>query len=138
MPTKPYVVDVTKLPRQYRFGGAMSETAVLMDHCILKFSWGRPASGEMSGRLAAAGKPDVHPWDQCIVLISGRVEVTLGDDGSLGTYECGPGYYIYIPANVPHIGRVLGDEEAFGVDVFAPIREDYLDMAKHQLDHEKG
>jgi hypothetical protein len=39
---------------------------------------------------------------------------------------------------VPHIGRVLGDEEAFGVDVFAPIRTDYLDMAKHQLDHEKA
>jgi mannose-6-phosphate isomerase-like protein (cupin superfamily) len=138
MPTKPYVVDVTKLPRQSRFGGAMSETAVLMDHAILKFSWGRPASGEMSGRMAAAGKPDVHPWDQCIVLIQGRVEVTLGEDGSLGTYECGPGYYIYIPANVPHIGRVLGDEEAFGVDVFAPVRQDYLDMAQHQLDHEKA
>lgn len=138
MPTKPYVVDATKLPRQSRFGGLMEETAVLMDHCILKFSWAKPFTGEMTGRAAAVGKPDVHPWDQCIVLIRGRVEVRLGENGELGVYECGPGYYIYIPANVPHIGRVLGDEEAFGLDVFAPIRKDYLDMAQHQLDHEKN
>ncbi len=51
-------------------------------------------------------------------------------------YELGPGSIIYIPADVPHIGRVLGDEPAFGVDVFAPARDDYLDMATHQLDRE--
>lgn len=137
MPRKPYHVDVTKLPRQSRFGGMMEETAVLMDAALLKFSWAKAASGEMTGRAAAVGKPDVHPWDQAIFLVSGRVEVTLGDNGDLGTYEMGPGHIIYIPANVPHIGRVLGNEDAFGVDIFAPVRGDYLDMAQHQLEREK-
>jgi mannose-6-phosphate isomerase-like protein (cupin superfamily) len=135
---KPYVVDARTLPRQSRFGGAMSETAVLMNDCMIKFSWAKPMSGEMTGRTAPVGKPDVHPWDQAIILITGRVEVTLGENGEHGTYECGPGWYIYIPANMPHIGRALGDEEAFGIDVFAPVRKDYLDMAQHHLQHENG
>lgn len=137
MPTKPYVVDVRALPRQSRFGGAMQETAIVMDHCLLKFSWGRSGGPEMSGRLAEAGKPDVHPWDQGILLISGRVEATLGWNGEHGTYTLEPGWFIYIPANMPHIGRVLGEEEAFGVDIFAPVRSDYLDMAQHQLERER-
>lgn len=135
MPAKPYCVNVLDLPRQSRFGGMMEETAVVMDGAILKFSWAKPMSGEMTGRAAAGGKPDVHPFDQAIFLVSGRVEVTLYDDE---TYELGPGSIIYIPADVPHIGRVLGDEPCFGVDIFAPVREDYLDMAEHQLAHERG
>ena len=130
MPTKPYVVDVNTLPRQSRFGGLMEETGLLMDGALLKFSWAKPFSGEMTGRTATAGKPDVHPFDQVIFLVSGRVEVTLNEDE---TYELGPGHVIYIPANVPHIGRVLGDEPAFGIDVFAPARGDYLDMVEHQM-----
>lgn len=113
----------------------MEETAVVMDDAILKFSWAKPMSGEMTGRAAAGGKPDVHPFDQAIFLVSGRVEVTLYEDE---TYELGPGSIIYIPADVPHIGRVIGDEPCFGVDIFAPVREDYLDMAEHQLAHERG
>lgn len=138
MPTKPYHVDPTKLPRQSRFGGMMEETAVVMDHALIKFAWAKPFSGEMTGRAAAPMKPDVHPWDQSILLIRGRVEVTLGDDGSEGTYMLEPGHMIYIPANMPHIGRVACEEECFGVDIFAPVRQDYLDMAQHQFERERA
>lgn len=138
MPKKIYKVRFEDLPRQSRFGGAMQETAVIMDAAILKFAWGKPAPGMMTGRTAAAGKPDVHPWDQLMLILKGRVEVTLGDDGDLGTYELEAGELIYIPGNVPHIGRTLGEEEAIGVEIFAPVREDYLDMAEHQLAYERG
>lgn len=136
MPSKAYVADVQALPRQSRFGGAMEETAVVMDAAVLKFSWATPFSGEMTGRTAPVGKPDQHPFDQVIFLVSGRVEVTLGEGDEAETHELGPGHVIYIPAGVPHIGRVLGDEPCFGVDVFAPVREDYLDLAAHQLSRE--
>lgn len=138
MPSKPYVVDATKLPRQSRFGGMMQETAVLMDDAVLKFSWAKPFSGEMTARTAPEGKPDVHPWDQAILLMKGKVEVILGDDGDMGRFMLEPGYIVYIPANVPHTGRVIGDEECFGLDIFAPVRKDYLDMCEDQLKHERG
>lgn len=130
MPKKPYHVNVHELPRQSRFGGAMEEAAVVMDGALLKFSWAYPSPEQMTGRTAAPGEPDIHPFDQAILLISGKVEVTLGEDD---TYVLEPGHIIYIPADVPHRGRVLGNEPAFGVDVFAPAREDYFDMAQHQL-----
>lgn len=138
MPKKVYKVRFEDLPRQSRFGGAMQETAVVMDAAILKFAWGKPAPVLMTGRAAAAGKPDVHPWDQLMLILKGRVEVTLGDNGDLGTYEVEAGELIYIPGNVPHIGRTLGEEEAIGVEIFAPLREDYLDMAEHQMAYERG
>lgn len=138
MPKKVFKANFEELPRQERFGGAMGETAVLMDGALLKFTWGKPSPEQMTGRAAAAGKPDVHPWDQLLLMLKGRVEVTLGDDGDLGTYEVGAGEFIYIPGNVPHIGRTLGEEEAVGVEVFAPVREDYLDMAEYHLAHERG
>lgn len=138
MPKKVYKARYEDLPRQLRYGGAFGESAVVMDGAILKFAWGKPAPIAMTGRAAAAGKPDVHPWDQLMLMLKGRVEVTLGDDGELGTYEVEAGEFIYIPGNVPHIGRTLGDEEAIGVEVFAPVREDYLDMAEHQMAYERG
>ena len=138
MPTKPYCVDARKLPRQSRFGGLMEETAVVMDNAILKFAWAKPFSGEMTGRTAEPMKPDQHPWDQAILLMTGKVEVTLGENGSAGVFTLEPGWIVYIPSNMPHIGRVIGEEECFGLDIFAPVRQDYLDMAAHQLAHEKA
>ena len=138
MPKKVYKVAFESIPRQSRFGGAMQESAVVMDAAILKFAWGKAFSGEMTGRAAPAGKPDVHPWDQLMLMLKGKVEVTLGENGNMGTYEVSAGELIYIPANVPHIGKVLGEEEAVGVEVFAPVRNDYLDMAEHQLAYERG
>ena len=137
MPSKVYKARFEDLPRQSRFGGAMQETAIVMDAALLKFAWGKPSPVMMTGRAAQAGKPDVHPWDQLLLMLKGKVEVTLGDDGDLGTYEVEAGEFIYIPANVPHIGGTLGDEEAIGVEVFAPVRDDYLDMAEHQLAYER-
>lgn len=138
MPKKAYVVDAEKLPRQERYGGMFGETAVLMDHALIKFAWAKGQSGDMTGRTAAAGTPDVHPWDQAIIMIRGWVEVTLGEDGCEGTHKLGPGYIVYIPANMPHIGRCISEEDSFGVDIFAPVRDDYLDMAQHQIDHENS
>jgi len=136
MPKKAYVVNANELPKQSRYGGMFEETAVVMDHALIKFAWAKAQGGEMTGRNAPAGEPDVHPWDQAIIMIKGRVEVTLGEDGCEGTYELGPGHIVYIPGNMPHMGRPLGDEDCFGVDIFAPVREDYLDMAQHQLERE--
>ena len=138
MPKKAYVVDANKLPKQERYNGMFAETAVLMDHAMIKFAWAKAQSGDMTGREAPMGEPDVHPWDQSIIMIRGWVEVTLGENGCEGTHKLGPGYMVYIPANMPHIGRAIGYEDTFGVDIFAPVREDYMDMVQHQLDHEKS
>ena len=61
-----------------------------------------------------------HPHEQMGVLISGRVEFTVGGLTRL----IGPGDIWKIPGGVRHSVRAL-DGPAVALDVFHPIREDY-------------
>jgi quercetin dioxygenase-like cupin family protein len=66
--------------------------------------------------------PDhAHPYEQMGVLISGGLEFTLGGV----TRTLGPGDMWRIPGGVAHRVRAL-DSPAVALDVFHPIREDYL------------
>lgn len=62
-----------------------------------------------------------HPHEQMGVMISGRLEFTVGGI----TRVLGPGDIWRIPGGVVH--RVIAlDGPAVALDVFHPIREDYL------------
>ncbi len=60
-----------------------------------------------------------HPHEQVGYLVSGRMQMTVGD----ATYELAPGDSYRAPAAVPHGAVVL--EPSVMVDIFAPPREDY-------------
>jgi quercetin dioxygenase-like cupin family protein len=62
-----------------------------------------------------------HPHEQMGIMISGRAEFTVGGV----TKVIGPGDIWRIPGGVRHRVRAL-DGPALAVDVFHPIREDYL------------
>jgi quercetin dioxygenase-like cupin family protein len=62
-----------------------------------------------------------HPHEQMGVLLEGRLEFTVGGV----TRVLGPGEIWRIPGGVVHGVRAL-DGPAVALDVFHPIREDYL------------
>ncbi len=62
-----------------------------------------------------------HPHEQMGMMISGRLEFTVADT----TRVLGPGDTWRIPGGVVHSVRAF-DEPAVALDVFHPIREDYL------------
>jgi quercetin dioxygenase-like cupin family protein len=62
-----------------------------------------------------------HPHEQMGMLISGRLEFTVGGV----TRVLGSGDLWRIPSGVVHSVRSL-EEPALALDVFHPIREDYL------------
>ena len=62
-----------------------------------------------------------HPHEQMGMMVSGRLEFTVGGV----TRTLGPGDVWRIPGGVVHRVRAL-DEPAVALDVFHPIREDYL------------
>lgn len=62
-----------------------------------------------------------HPHEQMGLLISGRLEFTIGGQ----TRTLGPGDRWSIPGGVPHRVVAVGGP-ALALDVFHPIREDYL------------
>ena len=57
-----------------------------------------------------------HPHEQFSLLLSGRIRLTVGEE----TREIGPGDGWYAPADVPHGGEILGEEDAVFIDVYSP------------------
>jgi quercetin dioxygenase-like cupin family protein len=61
-----------------------------------------------------------HPHEQIGTLLSGSMELTIGDEKKILT----KGDLWVIPSNVMHKGRCLeGPAEA--LEIFSPVREDY-------------
>jgi quercetin dioxygenase-like cupin family protein len=61
-----------------------------------------------------------HPHEQTGYLVSGRLEMTIGDD----IFDVEPGDTWCVPGDTPHGAKVL--EDAVAIEVFSPVREDYL------------
>jgi quercetin dioxygenase-like cupin family protein len=66
-------------------------------------------------------EPHAHPHEQMGILLEGRLEFTIGGV----TRVLGPGDLWRIPGGVIHSVRTL-EQPARALDVFHPIREDYL------------
>ncbi|PKP85612.1 MAG: cupin [Alphaproteobacteria bacterium HGW-Alphaproteobacteria-2] len=73
-------------------------------------------------------RPHSHPFEQLAFVVSGRVRFEIGES----VVECGPGDVVRIPPDVVHCGEALGSEVALNLDVFAPLREDYLHLTAYQ------
>jgi unsaturated pyranuronate lyase len=62
-----------------------------------------------------------HEHEQMTIVERGRVRFTIGDDIRIAV----PGDVLHFPPNVAH-GATMLDEEVVLVDIFTPIREDFL------------
>lgn len=61
-----------------------------------------------------------HPHEQIGYLVSGRIRLHIGDQ----SYECTPGDSWCVPGGTEHGADVI--EDAVAVEVFSPVREEYL------------
>jgi unsaturated pyranuronate lyase len=64
-----------------------------------------------------------HPHEQAGMLLTGRMELTIGDE----TRTVEAGSMFIIPPDTPHKAVAMGGP-AVVLDVFSPIREDYAAM----------
>ncbi|HSK38618.1 MAG TPA: cupin domain-containing protein [Arenibaculum sp.] len=60
-----------------------------------------------------------HPHEQIVNCLSGRFEMTVGDE----TVVMEAGDVAVVPPNVPH--KALAITDCFCLDIFTPVREDY-------------
>lgn len=67
------------------------------------------------------GKRHKHHHSQTTYVVSGKFEVTVGDDKKI--LSEGDGFYI--PPNIEHGAVCLDDGKL--VDVFSPVREDFME-----------
>jgi len=62
-----------------------------------------------------------HPHEQMSLIVQGKVKFILGDDERIVS----AGDVLHFPPNFWH-GATMLDEEVILIDIFSPIREDFL------------
>ena len=129
MPGQVYVEQVADLPRDAKMGGRYQRTGVVMDAANLSFVWLTPDAFEEYVDAEGLAPGHAHPFDQLVYVIEGHLRFWTGEQ----VHDLGPGDVCYVPRDVPHGGRPLNDEPVRLLEVFAPIRTDYLYTAEHQL-----
>jgi quercetin dioxygenase-like cupin family protein len=63
-----------------------------------------------------------HPHEQVGMVHGGRAILRIGDEER----EVGPGDFYCVPAGVPHGDTTIGDEPFVMLDIFHPVREDFV------------
>lgn len=69
-----------------------------------------------------------HPHEQIGVVYDGKAKLRIGDEER--TVKKGDFYYI--PANVPHSDTAIGDKPFVMLDIFYPVREDFIEKCKQK------
>jgi quercetin dioxygenase-like cupin family protein len=67
-----------------------------------------------------------HPHEQIGMVYRGRAILRIGEEERV----VGKGDFYCIPAGVPHSDTALGDEPFVMLDIFHPVREDFLARAR--------
>jgi quercetin dioxygenase-like cupin family protein len=118
----PYFIDLAKSQRLTQMPGL--ETTILTG-----------LHGEKMMMVLNATRPGhtvpmhAHPHEQVGIVYAGKAVLRIGDEErpvQQGEFYC-------IPANVQHGDTCLGDEPFVMLDIFYPVREDFIDKLKGTL-----
>lgn len=74
-----------------------------------------------------------HPHEQVGMVYAGRATLRIGDEERIvqkGDFYC-------IPSNIQHSDTCLGEEPFVMLDIFYPVREDFLEKHKQKSEKEK-
>ena len=67
-----------------------------------------------------------HPHEQIGMVYAGKATLRIGDEERVAKQ----GDFYCIPADVPHSDTCIGDEPFVMLDIFHPIREDFIEKLK--------
>lgn len=73
----------------------------------------------------------LHPHEQIGMVYGGKAKLRIGGEERIvekGDFYC-------IPANVPHSDTVIGDEPFIMLDIFYPVRKDFIKKLERQPKH---
>lgn len=67
-------------------------------------------------------KPHSHPYEQLVYITRGKMKFTLAEK----EFEMRSGSLLAVPPGVVHYAQVIGHEPSCNVDIFVPMRRDYV------------
>lgn len=67
-----------------------------------------------------------HPHEQIGMVYAGKAKLTIGDEERIVE----KGDFYYIPPNIPHSDTCIGDKPFIMLDIFYPVRKDFIKKMK--------
>ena len=71
-----------------------------------------------------------HPQEQIVMVTRGELEFWVKDNDNYDIknkkYHLYPGSILTLPGNIPHGARVIGNETVESINIFYPIKEEFL------------
>jgi mannose-6-phosphate isomerase-like protein (cupin superfamily) len=129
VPSRMFHARLEDLPRETAFEGSYQRTGLVSDHALFSFVW---ANADFGGDwIEGEPFPNMHSHihDQLMVQLRGEQEMCVDEE----IVMLRAGEVLYIPSQMLHGGRPVGEETTLMMEAFAPIRTDYLYIAEHQL-----
>ena len=74
-----------------------------------------------------------HPHEQVGMVYAGKAVLRIGDEERIAKR----GDFFCIPANIPHSDTCIGDEPFVMLDIFCPVREDFIEKLGQSFEAEK-
>ncbi|MCP4404379.1 MAG: cupin domain-containing protein [bacterium] len=71
-----------------------------------------------------------HPHEQIGMVYAGKARLRIGDEERIVQQ----GDFYAIPANTPHSDTCIGDDPFVMLDIFSPVREDFIEKLTHASD----
>jgi len=114
------VMHIRDLPRETLRGGKLERTAIRSQGSLVTFNLFQPG--------VERAPPHSHPFDQLAIIVSGQFRMYVEEIA----HDMPAGSALLIPAGHAHSGHPVGGEPVINIDVFAPVRGDYLHLVEHQ------
>ena len=114
-----YFIEVEKAPRFSQMEG--------LETTVLTGLHGERMMMVLNATLPGHTVPiHSHPHEQIGIVYRGEAILRIGDEER----QVKQGDFYRIPANVPHGDTALSDEPFIMLDIFHPVREDFIDKCK--------
>jgi quercetin dioxygenase-like cupin family protein len=121
----PYFIDPADAPRFIQMVG--------LETTVLTGLHGEKMMMALNDTLPGHGVPlHSHPHEQVGFVFAGTAKLRIGDEERVVQ----KGDFYRIPGNVAHGDTCIGDESFVMLDVFYPVREDFIEKIK-QLSNEE-
>lgn len=115
--------DVPKENRLHQ--GRMSRFAARTSGAMVMFAEIKP---QPLGQQGHHRRPHDHPHDQMLIVMKGAMHMEIGGH----EYDLTEGSFVVIPAFVMHRGYAVGTTPASLIELFAPVRADYIHLVDYQ------
>jgi len=118
----PYFVDASNAPKIQQMEG--------LETIILTGLHGEKMMMALNITLPKHSVPlHSHPHEQIGIVYGGKAKLKIGEEERTvkkGNFYC-------IPADVPHSDTVIGNEPFIMLDIFYPVREDFIQKLKQKM-----